>query len=156
MTLDIGKLKEIYQKEKSVGFPYKIPSTFYEEYSDYLKQLGDDERSFYERKNAERLFKSIVELRFTKIARMAISGVSQYEEFLTPCEKDLLNDMKALNQFYKRDKRELVKVRMLDDIPTYTNYGTGRSYGPFKKGEIYELPADEAQFLVKANKAVRV
>lgn len=45
---------------------------------------------------------------------------------------------------------------MLDDIPTYTNYGTGRSYGPFKKGEIYELPADEAQFLVKANKAVRV
>ena len=52
-------------------------------------------------------------------------------------------------------KVELVKVKMLEDMPMFVGVDL-KTYGPFKKREVYEIPKENAETLVKKGMAIYI
>ncbi len=166
--LDYSVLREIQKKEMESTTLVHFDEDFYIRASEFLK--GKKEAAFSsgstqairEYENIKRMINAIKERREEKIILMAIRG-EESRSGLAPEEEEMLNGLSdCIRKFRDKigvilaeekkamiQKRNVRRIKFLRNVEPYKGIDNN-VYGPFKNGEEIELPADEAEWLLKA------
>ncbi len=122
--------------------------------------------------NAKRAFLGLIKERVFKLLHYSMLEIqpipfdkmnSVEKEFFNNLNQNvnlLLQEMNKITENVKKKEKETekeekndnkIKVEILEDLNEFKGFNA--SYGPYKKGEIVELPKNVGEILVKANKA---
>lgn len=173
-------LREIQRQERKSEKLYALHENFYDSVKTYFSRKVEDEISATELKNAKAILQDIADRRERKILNLALRGARALEKTdtrsMTLKEKELCTALLDILKNYRTDinyinsesmqreqkkdapepkAEELVsytKVRILEDLPEIIGSDM-ENYGPFKNGEIIELPKENADIFVEKGKA---
>ena len=181
-----NELYEIWKHEKESVDLQTLSQDFYVRLADYVKRLREETRMMdrktirgqllqCELKNAKKMTKDIVKLRYEKALKLTITGKGMPKDALTTEEKTygkMLSSIELYRDFLKgllrgslgeslpprieqeeRPKRLL--VRFVQEIPAIIGSDM-KEYGPFKPEDIATLPAENARILIKQGAAVEI
>lgn len=178
------EIYEALRKEKYTEALQQLPSNFLQEISDYIsdkKNILSRDSDFFSdtlrmtRKqfdNALSIVKELLVIRQRKVLNLAfvaaVTGISKRDvEALLDYEKELFDILvKQLEQnqkliaeilngkIEKKDLKNLF-VRFKQDVPAFLD-GSGLEFGPFKRGEVANLPKEIAEILFADNKATQI
>lgn len=176
--MDFRQLYETWRLEASRDELQRLPKAFYAELGAYLAELrrrvealekGTLEHRLVVRElnRAELLVKKLIELRKQKVLRDAARAqvpVDQCsEEELDICKKlasvsctysKILSDVLTGKVPELEKPKKLILVRFLKPLPAIVGVDL-RTYGPFKRGDIASLPAENVEVLVKQGVVVK-
>ena len=162
MKIDYSLLRDIQRKELESAALVSLEDDFYDSVSAFLstkKKEALNSNSLLaikECENIKRIIISIASKREEKLMLTALRSENQVEG-LTKEEKAVLKNLvdtiskwrENLNNMWFSENK---KVRLLKDVQQYTG-ADNSSYGPFKVGEVYSLPRQEAEWLLKSRMA---
>ena len=174
---------DAWKKEQESAELRSLAKDFYARLADYVKKIREETKMLDERtakarlirhelRNARRLIKSLVQLRYEKIFRAAKAGETISIEALTEQEGRLCGKMLPLAESYQeflqsvllgrllpseetREKPKRALVRFLKDVPAIIGADM-KTYGPFKTEDVGTVPAENAVVLVKQGIAAKV
>jgi len=174
-------LYAILRQEKYNEVLQKLPKNFLDDVREYIKEkkkiIEKDASDFDEAvaklkkqfDNAKLLINELFSIRQKKILNLAllakISGVSKSDiENMLPEEKELfelvLNKLKEVEERIKsqlseekKDLKNNLLVRFKEDTPEFLD-AEGNKLGPFKKGDIANLPREIAAILLEDKKVI--
>ncbi|MDI6825671.1 MAG: hypothetical protein QMD36_00530 [Candidatus Aenigmarchaeota archaeon] len=162
----IRKVQRDEQREPKLS---KIPEDFYKKAKDYLEQkrkLSEKQRdraASLEVKNVEMLLEDVYNRRETKIINHAIIAartgippqnlIEEEKEFFESAVNMLRTQREmVLNKLLKKTKEEdFESVEFIEDVEDFIGADM-KSYGPFKKGDVADIPKDNAKLLKKVGK----
>jgi len=165
-------IRKIQREEMSEPKLSKIPEDFYQKAKNYLEQKRKiaekkDKSASLEVKNVERLLEDIFNRRETKMLNHAIITVrtdippqnliGDEKEFFESAVNMLSNQReRVLNLLFKKTKlkQDSEKIEFKDDVEEFVGVDLIK-YGPFKKGDVAEIPKDNVKLLIKMKKAKR-
>ena len=166
-------IRKIQREEMSEPKLSKIPEDFYQKAKNYLEQKKNiaekkqDKLSEREIKNVERLLEDIFNRRETKMLNHALITVrtdipaqnliKEEEEFFESAVNMLRTQReRVLNLLFKKTKlkQDFEKIEFKDDVEEFVGVDLNK-YGPFKKGDVAEIPKDNVKLLIKMKKAKR-
>jgi DNA replication factor GINS len=174
---------DAWRKERESTELQPLAKDFYARLAGYVKRIREETKMLDERtakarlikhelRNARRLIKSLVQLRYEKIFRAATAGETISTEVLTEEEERLCGKMLPLAESYQeflqsillgrllpseetKEKPKRVLVRFLKDLPAIIGADM-KAYGPFRTEDVGTVPAENAVVLVKQGIAARV
>jgi DNA replication initiation complex subunit (GINS family) len=169
MKIDFDELRRIHRLEKNTSKLVEVD----EDFIDMLASFVDEEKKMYIESlqnfsanearsftNLKRIVEEIFLFREKKILNKALIAShtkdSSIENMATQ-EKEFYKKLLPLLESYsscctvlfggKETKKTLVEVEILKDIPTFV--GTDmKEYGPFKKGDVVEVPAKVSKLFI--------
>lgn len=179
------EIYEVLRKEKYSDQLQKLPKNFLTEVANYFKEkkkITDKDESIFsdtltktkkQLDNARSILREIIMLRERKIINLTLVaakiGISkrdtenmlnhEKELFITitkkigESEKKLGDLMKGNNNEEKTLKNQLIRFKQ--DTPEFLDIGN-RTIGPFKKGDVANLPKEIMDILIKNNQAVKI
>ncbi len=160
----------------------KLPDNFLQDIAEYIKDkkniLNKDAKGFEEvikktrrqLDNALSLINELFTIRCKKILNLALvaskTGVSKQDvENMLPDERQLFENvvkqLESLNakiqqiiegKEEKKDLKNNILIRFTQDVPEFLDE-SGNVLGPFKSGDIANLPKQIAELLINSNKA---
>jgi len=167
-------IRKIQREEMSELKLSKIPEDFYQKAKNYLEQKRKitekkkDKSASLEVKNVERLLEDIFNRRETKMLNHAIITVrtdippqnliGDEKEFFESAVNMLSTQReRVLNLLFKKTKlkQDFEKIEFKDDVEEFIGVDL-KKYGPFKKGNVAEIPKDNAKLLIKMKKAKKI
>jgi len=167
--LTYNEIQRIYRAERRSTTLQKIPENFYSDLSEFLSKIDEENKQ-----NINKLFNEICEMRRNKIVIHALYCADEppnniitvekpmYDEFsrlISEYNKRILveikNSVKESRDVDNREKENTVKVKITRALQSIIGSDM-LSYGPFKGGEIVELPVDTAKILIRQNSATKV
>jgi DNA replication factor GINS len=124
-----------------------------------------------ESKNAKRMVKDLIQVRYKKIAKKLAKGEKVLTDVLTAEEEKLYTKITPLTEAHKNfaknilrghmlkvdieQKRKRAVLRFLKDTPSII--GTDmKTYGPFTVDDVASLPVENAKIMVKQGLAEKV
>ena len=177
------ELYDAWKREQESTELQPLAKNFYARLAGYIKKIREETKMLDERtakarlikhelRNARRLIKSLVQLRYEKIFRAATAGETISIEVLTEEEGRLCGKMMPLAESYQeflqntllgrslpceetKEKPKRVLVRFLKDVPAIIGSDM-KTYGPFKTEDVGTVPTENAVVLVKQGIAARV
>jgi len=163
-------IRKIQREEMSEPKLSKIPEDFYQKAKNYLEQkkviAEKKEEKLTEReiKNVERIMEDIFNRRETKMLNHALITVrtnlppqnliEDEKEFFESAVNMLRTQReRVLSLLFKKTKEitGLEKVEFKDDVEEFVGIDLNK-YGPFKKGDVANIPKDNAKLLIKMKK----
>jgi len=167
-------IRKIQREEMSEPKLSKIPEDFYQKAKNYLEQKKniaekkEDKVTEREIKNVERLLEDIFNRRETKMFDLALITVrtdippqnliEEEKEFFESAVNMLRTQReRVLNLLFKKTKEitGLEKIEFKEDVEEFV--GTDlKKYGPFKKGDVANIPKDNVKLLIKMKKAKKI
>lgn len=182
MPLDFEELRRLHRQEKSSqqladlgeDFLAELKAYLAEKKAEYLESVEKGSSSAEDFLNIQRMAKELLEIREKKIIKKAfhaaMSSEDEHEPALYGEEKKLFCSIcKIVSDYRKyldsifvseaksRDKEKhlnTISVQIIEDVPAFV--GTNmKEFGPFKKDQIVELPADTAEILISRKLAVK-
>ncbi len=170
-------IRKIQRKEQYESKLSEIPDDFYDKAKRYLDQkrrLAEkkkDKMAERELTNIQNLLEDIYNRRETKILQQSVfaartgipvQNLNKIEEKFFKQLVDLLKYQreKTLNILRKKTKGtkkkpKLKKVEFKEDIPEFVGSDL-KKYGPFKPGDKAEIPAGNAELMIKSGNAKEV
>jgi len=166
-TITYELIRKIQREEQSQPNLTKLPENFFDSTAKYLQQkrqlaAKDDRKVAIEVKNIERLIEDIFDRRERKLINLAIiaarTGIQP--ENLTAEEKlffDELTNMlkrrrvKMLSEIFKEKETGSMVVFKVD-VPAFVGID-GKTYGPFKSGDIARIPEENMKVFVEKGMA---
>ena len=152
----------------------KIPNDFYQKAKNYLEQKKkiaekkEDKLTEREIKNVERIMEDIFNRRETKMLNLALITVRTNlpPENLIEDEKEFFESAvnmlrtqreRVLSLLFKKTKlkQDIEKIEFKEDVEEFVGVDLNK-YGPFKKGNVADVPKDNAKLLIKMKKAKRI
>ncbi|MDH5481398.1 MAG: hypothetical protein OEY22_00760 [Candidatus Bathyarchaeota archaeon] len=160
----------------------KLPSDFYTKIAEYLKKLREEDRMLDKRttkatllkkeeKNAKRMLRELVQIRYKKLVVNSAKGKIISTGFLTAEEERIYAGLmplpEACKNFLKnlihgrvpkmdvKQERRRAVFRFLKDIPAIVGADM-KVYGPFKTEDIAALPIENAKILMRQGLAEKV
>ena len=152
----------------------QIPEDFYQKAKNYLEQKKkiaekkEDTLTEREIKNVERIMEDIFNRRETKMLSLALITVrtdippqnliEEEKEFFGSAVNMLRTQReRILNLLFKKTKlkQDLEKIEFEDDVEEFVGIDLNK-YGPFKKGDVANIPKDNAKLLIKMKKAKKI
>ncbi|MEM4153108.1 MAG: hypothetical protein QXK80_03270 [Candidatus Pacearchaeota archaeon] len=178
------EIYEALRKEKYNEALQQLPSNFLQEVSEYIndkKNILSRESDFFSdtlrmtRKqldNALSIVKELLIIRQRKVLNLAfvaaVTGISKRDtESLLEHEKELFDisvrqleqNQKLISEILngKIEKKDLKNlfVRFKEDVPAFLD-GSGVELGPFKKGDVANLPKEIAEILLADDKVAQI
>ena len=169
MKLDFDELRRIHRLEKNTSKLVDVDEDFIdslenfvsEEKKKYLESLKDFSASnAREFTNLKRIIEEIFLMREKKLLNKALisshTNDVKLENMATQEKKFFKNLMVVLDEYSacssglfggKTKKNSLISVEILKDVPTFV--GTDmKEYGPFKEGQVVELPAKVSKLFI--------
>jgi DNA replication initiation complex subunit (GINS family) len=174
---------DAWKKEQETAKLQPLAKDFYARLAGYIKKIREETKMLdektakarlikHELRNARRLIKSLVQLRYEKIFRAATAGETISIEVLTEEEERLCGKMLPLAESYKeflqgillgrlllgeetKENPKRMLVRFLKDVPAIVGADM-KTYGPFKIEDIGTVPTGNAVVLFKQGIAARV
>jgi len=167
-------IRKIQREEMTEPKLSKIPEDFYQKAKNYLEQKKsiaekkNDKLESLEVKNVERLLEDIFNRRETKMLNNAIITVRTGipPQNLIEDEKEFfesaVNMMRSqrervLNLLFKKTKeiKDFEKIEFSEDVEEFVGIDL-KKYGPFNKGDVADIPIENAKLLIKMKKAKRL
>ncbi|MCX8166902.1 MAG: hypothetical protein N3E37_03555 [Candidatus Micrarchaeota archaeon] len=161
--LDYNTLRELYRQESKQAELTKVPDDFYQKLNSLLietKTLANKSQKLeklIEYKNMINIAESFVNIRIRKIIRLAslLDNELLTKKKLTHEEeefaKNLINVIKDFKtkHTYKEDMEQHShkKIVILQEVPEYVGKD-GKTYGPFNKNQVVDLPVEESDYLI--------
>lgn len=173
-------LREIQRNERRNGQLYELDNRFYKRVEEYLGRKGTTDE---ELRNARYTLRDIIDRREKKILNQALcaarTNTIMDKKSMTKDEEDMFEELVDILRKYrvdgddskktkKEEKKEneepepekeettrYIKVEVLEDLPEIVGSDM-ENYGPFKKGEVVELPKENADIYVENKKAAVV
>jgi DNA replication initiation complex subunit (GINS family) len=162
-TITYELIRKVQREEQKQPKLTRLPDNFFESVTNYLQQkrqiAAKDERKLaLEVKNAERLVEDIFNRRERKIVNFCLlsarTGVPP--ENMTEEEKAFFEQVEKL----VKDRRERVlgQVMRPEDVTSMVVFredtsafvgADGKTYGPFRKGDVAKLPEENVKFLIE-------
>ena len=171
--LNYAKLREMQRSEISTSELCVVEENFYSQMRGFLEEKKGEAMDsqnllvIKEYENLRKIAKAIVNKRNEKLVLLALRGkrettgmTSEEADFLGHLSRAIEANESQLAFIFEEGngsgKRDNIKrVRLLKDISPYKGLDE-RVYGPFKAGEEVDLPAEEAQWLLKEKMAERL
>jgi DNA replication initiation complex subunit (GINS family) len=171
--LNYSKLREMQRSEIASSELCAVNEDFYAQLKEFLTEkrkeaLGSQNLLVIkECENLRKIAKSIVNKRNEKLVLLALRGkkdtsgmTAEETEFLSHLSKAIEENDAQLSFIFEEgngkpaaaEKDNIKRVRLLKNISPYKGLDE-KVYGPFKEGEVAELPHDEAQWLLKEKMA---
>lgn len=164
-----NELRKVHIEEKKSNNISHLKENFYVEINDYIEKTKNklnNEPNPALRRELENCLKILNEVQKKRVEKIILYGFNEiYNGFdpldnLTYEERKLYEEIKknvtkVKKNFEKRNtkqKEDIIKVRVLKQIPKVKG-PDGKDYGPFKEGEIYELPSKIGELLISAKKS---
>jgi len=170
-TITFEFIRSVQREERSESKLTKLPENFYEKARDYLvkkkelmKKKGSKSVSI-EIGNIERLLEDIYNRRETKIVNHAIitarTGIPPQN--LTKEEQKFFDQLVELLNFHRektlnillgkpKEEKGFKTIMFTEDVPEFVGIDLKR-YGPFKKGDVADIPKENADLLINSGKA---
>ena len=164
-------IRKIQREEMSEPKLSKIPEDFYQKAKNYLEQKKkiaekkEDKLTSREIKNVERLLEDIFNRRETKMLNHALITVRTNlpPQNLIEDEKEFFESTvnmlrtqreRVLSLLFKKTKlkQDTEKIEFKNDVEEFVGIDLNK-YGPFKKGDVANIPKDNAKLLIKMKKA---
>ncbi|MHA1859564.1 MAG: DNA replication complex subunit Gins51 [Candidatus Asgardarchaeia archaeon] len=161
------ELRKVQIEERKSATIVNLPPDFYRKINAYIKKIRDelvkkwDPVKARELENTLKVLGEIKKRRAEKILILAFNqvfnGIDE-EVSLTDEEKTLLNRAVGVVRSFKEDSEKVekekntLKIRALKSMPSFKGMD-GEEYGPFREGEIYEVPPKEGEVLIKGGMA---
>lgn len=163
-TITFELIRRIQREEQRVPRLTKLPAQFYTNVRTYLKrkQTLDNRKSAIEGKNAERLVEDIFSRRERKIVNAALvaarTGIPP--ENLTDEEREYFNSILSITKARREgfldkvvekpaEQKETAKLIVFkEEVPAFIGVDE-KNYGPFKKGDVANLPDQNMQVLIE-------
>lgn len=175
---------DAWKKEQESVELQPLAKDFYARLAGYVKKIREETKMLdektakarlikHELRNARRLIKALVRLRFEKIFHAATAGETVSAEALTEDEEKLCSRVAPLAESYQeflkgvligrlqraeeesKEKPKRVLVRFLKDMPAIIGADM-KTYGPFKTEDVGTVPAENAAVLIKQGIAAKV
>lgn len=173
-VLTYEALREIQRQEKKTEKLYELEEEFYKAFNKYIeqRQKSKEDSSTIEIQNAKTIMRDILDRREKKILNHALrtartqekidsSSMTKKEQQLYTALVDVLNeyrvdingkDNEPAEEPEEEKNNGKVKIKVLEDLPAIVG-ADFEDYGPFKVGEIIELPRENAEIFLKKDKA---
>ncbi|MFH1424415.1 MAG: hypothetical protein ABIG20_01905 [archaeon] len=168
-------IREIQRSERRTERLFGLDDGFYQKISKYLSRKGTNDDEI---RNAKYALRDIVERRERKIMNLALSTVRTKDKAnlsdMTQREKRLFDSLIETLNAYRvevvgeekkaeeapeeeeaeedQEETKFMKIEVLENLPEIVGADM-ENYGPFKKGEIVELPEDNALIFIDSGKA---
>jgi len=174
---------DAWKKERENVELQPLSKNFYVLLAGYVKKIREETRMLDEKtakarlikrelRNARRLVRALVQLRFEKIFQATIQAKTISPELLTSEEERLCSEMLPLAEVFQdflkdilhgrtprgeveKERPKRVLVRFLKDTPAIIGSDM-KTYGPFKSEDIGTVPVENANVLVKQGLAVKI
>lgn len=167
--LNYSKLRELQRSETANAELCRLEEDFYFRLREFLATRkeaalsGNDLLSIKEYENVKKIAGSLVEKRMEKIVLAALRGkgevaglTSEEEEFLSRLASTIKENQEKMHGLLEEGPEgadgNIKKIKLLKDITPYKGLDN-RTYGPFKSGEVAEVPVEEAKFLLREGTA---
>ncbi len=179
-----AELYAAWQRELESPELAVLPSDFYVRVADYLRRIKEENRMLdkktvkaalldREAKNAKRLARELVKMRYKKLVRLVALGQKVAPEVLTEEEAKLCAGVLPLADAYQKFagallQGQLLKInidvekahtrtilRFTKEIPAIVGVDM-KNYGPFVVEDVASLPIENAKILVKQGLAKMV
>jgi DNA replication initiation complex subunit (GINS family) len=176
-VLTYESLREIQRNEKKSEKLFELEEDFFESIQKYFEQRENskDNGSVIELENAKTILRDIVDRRERKILNQALRATRTHEKVdtsaMTDSEKKLFDELIVTLKKYRIDiigeaevepepeeteeEADLVKVKILEDLPAIVG-SDFEDYGPFKEGDVVDLPPENAEIFISKAKAEKV
>ena len=178
-VLTYESLREIQRNEKKSEKLFELNEDFFESSQQYFeqRQKSKDNGNMIELENAKTILRDIVDRRERKILNQALRATRTHERVetsaMTTSEKELFDELISTLKKYRtdiigeaekepepeeieeREKTGLMKVKILEDLPAIVG-SDFEDYGPFKRGDVVELPPENAEIFISKGKAETV
>ena len=161
-TITFEFIRKVQLAEQRTSNLTKIPENFYQTAKAYLekkKKMGKDRRSAIEVRNVQRLIESIFNKRERKIINFAIIAArtniepvnltKEEKEFFDLLVQQIKKRREKILSFLKEEKKEYeILVVFKKEVPAFVG-ADGKTYGPFKRGDIAKLPEENEKLLLE-------
>lgn len=170
LMLNYSRLRELQRSEMQNAELVKLEDGFYSELKAFLEAREAEARTtqnllvMKECENVRRIAKALINKRMEKIVLVSIRGrddvpglTHEEREFLAKLRDVVKEREAAIINFMEEKKCEdntdnIKRIKFVKDISPYKGLNE-KVYGPYKTGEEAELPAEEAQWLLKEKMA---
>jgi DNA replication factor GINS len=178
-----NEVYDVWKKERENSELQPLSKDFYVLLAGYVKKIREETRMLDEKtakarlikrelRNARRLIRALVQLRFEKIFQATTQGRIISPEVLTAEEERLCGEMLPLAESFQdflkgilhgrtskgevaKERSRIVLVRFLKDMPAVIGSDM-KTYGPFKSEDIGTMPVENANVLVKQGIAAKI
>jgi DNA replication initiation complex subunit (GINS family) len=160
----------------------KLPSDFYAEAADYVRQLAEETRMLDKRtvkanllkketENAKRMIRELIRARFRKLVRIIAKGGKVPPDFLTINEERIFASVSTFSDAFQSLTRDVLQghkprveaerehkravLRFLEQVPAIIGADM-KPYGPFQAEDVASLPLDNAKILTRQRLAEKV
>ncbi|RLJ07903.1 MAG: hypothetical protein DRP13_03175, partial [Candidatus Aenigmatarchaeota archaeon] len=161
-------IRRIAHDERESSGLTSIPESFFHDVKEYLDkktEISKEKEDAWELENAKVVLKEILRLREKKILLAAFNFVSvgKTPENLTPEENEFFQKVADCIKEFQKKRKEIMEgkeekktvLAMLSDVPVFV--GTDmKNYGPYKKGDIANVPEDIAKLLIDKGLARKI
>jgi DNA replication initiation complex subunit (GINS family) len=158
--LSYEALRQMVNEEKTKQKMVDLPEGFFEEVSKYLenkRRMSETKEDSWEYESAKRLLQDLLDRRESKTVNLALFHIRSGADpgKLTREEQELFDYIiSGIKQFRKKLKEgvegkmePMLTIGFLTDTPEFVGLDE-RNYGPFRKGDVASIPADNARLLV--------
>jgi len=144
-------LSEIRRKEKNSNDLALLPENFFKEVEDFFNFTSDVDT----KKQAQVLFKDLLQMRAIKIAQRAILFEKEDATNVHEREIQIYREMKILfnnllDNSLSSQKNKIVLVKFNKDCEAFLGSDL-KPYGPFKKEDLTTIPTEQALTLKQQN-----
>lgn len=159
--LTFETLSRIAREEKVSPSLTRLPDDFFEEVSSYLykkAQANEGKEDAWELDNAKMVLSDIMKLRERKIILSALSFADTGSEpsHITAEEKLLFDQAASMIMQFRTGRKKVLEpshekksmITFLEDVPQFVGSDMA-NYGPFRMGDIANLPEDVTRILVE-------
>ena len=158
-------IEKMVQKERGIRTLCALPENFFESAKTYLlrkEKVAKGKDDTWEMEWAKRTIQDLLDIREGKIMAQAIINVKAgiQPENITHVEKEFYNSIisnilefhKRQNSMLEAEEEKLATIAMLEDVQEFVCVNM-QSAGPFKKGDVANIPELNAKLLVKKGAA---
>jgi len=161
-------IRKLAMEEKAASKLNKLPEDFFEKVKLYLhkkEKIAGNKEDRWELDSAKRWLQDLLSIREQKLLMIASafvsSGVmpgeftSEEKEFFDGLVEHIKEFRARKKEVLEGEKEDLEAVALLQEVPKFVGVNM-RNYGPFKKGDVANIPEGNAKLLVEKHAAKKI
>jgi len=158
--LSYEALRKMVNEEKTNQKMIELPDGFFEEVTTYLenkRRMSETKEDSWEYDSAKRLLQDLLDKRESKIVNLALfhirSGADpgklgkEEREFFDYIVSGIRSFRKNMKESVEGEMEPMLTIGFLADAPEFVGMDE-RNYGPFRKGDVVNIPKDNANLFV--------
>lgn len=150
---------KIVNDEKAAKSLTSLPEGFFTDVKSYIENKSkiSGKEEVWELESIKRIVQDLLEVRERKLLSLSLSFIrsgvisdnmtSEEQEFFEIVVKNIKDFQKKRKVSTEGEPRKLGSIALLDDLPEFVGIDM-ENYGPFRKGDVANIPEENANLLI--------